>query len=622
MAAQPIQSAALMLFSLPGNAAQLVDVQPAAPFADALQTAIGGKIAATPDTSRRDSDQDRLAAKATNAKPPVDLLAGGGPLVPTVDPSPANPAVTVPFVIPESGTGSQPTAESAATQLVRVQDKPVLPPAISPTASSVGTQTALLPSSGSESAERMVIGYGEYHLDLGSAPGGNGIVGRWGQRTTGSYASSATLASKPVRAWVSEPGPQIPKPGPETESQAPSALATAPNSMPALNGAPVANATGKSAHVQDGSATDGGQETDQLGASTLTPPDSASGSARQPSSAPSIPSVPLLLEALQGSSLLAAVPPPPMQRPASAMAQKRDVVAAGATPTAALPANELRTVISPPVASPACFTSLPGVRKVLAKSIPTTTVSPTETAGGRGKAVPPAPGQTPEHAQTQKAVNARTDAIEPTAPPSAAKPAPAAGEIPQGGANQPLAGSTATVSVPGQTSPSPEGMVGRDAQPAAPPREMAAEATTVPAAAPPGMVQSAHIVESPGQSEMHIGLRTEAFGSVEIHTVVRDSQLGLAVGSERGDLKNLLSADVPGLQMVFRQQDLRFDHIRFLGPGQQAGMNFSSGRDSSPGRSYVVKPTLTQLATEESPQSESAELDLAWDSAPGLSLHV
>ena len=99
--------------------------------------------------------------------------------------------------------------------------------------------------------------------------------------------------------------------------------------------------------------------------------------------------------------------------------------------------------------------------------------------------------------------------------------------------------------------------------------------TSIPAAA---QVQSARVVQGVAQSEMHIGLRTPAFGSVEVHTAVRDTQLGLSVISERGDLHGFLAQEVPALQNIFHQQGLQFDQIRFVA---SAGSNaFSSGGQS------------------------------------------
>jgi hypothetical protein len=96
-----------------------------------------------------------------------------------------------------------------------------------------------------------------------------------------------------------------------------------------------------------------------------------------------------------------------------------------------------------------------------------------------------------------------------------------------------------------------------------------------PPAAGTGPVQMARLVNGITQSEMHIGLRTQAFGNVELHTVVRDSQLGLAVGSEKGNLRGFLNSEIPTLQASLGQHDIRFEGIRFLGNGAGVGNGFS-----------------------------------------------
>jgi hypothetical protein len=168
------------------------------------------------------------------------------------------------------------------------------------------------------------------------------------------------------------------------------------------------------------------------------------------------------------------------------------------------------------------------------------------------------------------------DASVPAAPPSVALSAmagrPSAGEQP--------GSALATANVLAQVSPvanqdSGSRIVGVPA--AERPSPTANLPTPLPTA---GVVETARLVAGASQSEMHIGLRTQAFGSVEVHTVVRDSQVGLTVGSERGDLRALLATEFSGLQTAFRQQDLRFDNIRFLETSASTTAGFSGGADS------------------------------------------
>jgi len=122
-------------------------------------------------------------------------------------------------------------------------------------------------------------------------------------------------------------------------------------------------------------------------------------------------------------------------------------------------------------------------------------------------------------------------------------------------------------------------------------------------------VQTARIIEGVGQSEMHIGLRTQAFGSVEVHTALRETQLGLTVSSEKGDLRSFLQADGPTLQTVLQQHDLRFGNIRFLQTETGHSSGFSSNPDSqrhsfTPGGAAPPALPLANLTEEE----ESGEI--------------
>jgi hypothetical protein len=143
-----------------------------------------------------------------------------------------------------------------------------------------------------------------------------------------------------------------------------------------------------------------------------------------------------------------------------------------------------------------------------------------------------------------------------------------------------------------------------------------------PLAPPPSreIVQSARIVDRLGQAEMHLGVRTESFGSVQVHTVVRNSQVGLTVGSERGDIKAFFAGEVPGLESNLRQYELNFADIRFLG-GPASGLNAQTGGNAhsqsfQPGRSFVPAVTQPAHAAEQEPE------EYRQDSRAGLSVHA
>lgn len=100
-------------------------------------------------------------------------------------------------------------------------------------------------------------------------------------------------------------------------------------------------------------------------------------------------------------------------------------------------------------------------------------------------------------------------------------------------------------------------------------------------------VLAARMVDSLGQTEMHVGLRTQAFGTVDVRTGLRDTQLGLSISSEKGDLRSFLAPEMSGLQTTLRQHEVRFESIRFIEHGA-ANSAFSGDTNS---HSHYFKQT-------------------------------
>ena len=136
-----------------------------------------------------------------------------------------------------------------------------------------------------------------------------------------------------------------------------------------------------------------------------------------------------------------------------------------------------------------------------------------------------------------------------------------------------------------------------------------------------GLVHAARVVEKLGQSEMHIGLQTATFGNVEVHTVIRDTHVGLSIASEKGDLKALVAPEMSSLESSFRQHDLRLDSLQFhnqqtgygAGPGSGNGQDPRSFRSA---RSFDV----SQGALENVPEMSSEPITLPFNR--GLNVHA
>jgi len=126
-----------------------------------------------------------------------------------------------------------------------------------------------------------------------------------------------------------------------------------------------------------------------------------------------------------------------------------------------------------------------------------------------------------------------------------------------------------------------------------------------PAALSIGPVQMAQIVSKAAQSEMRIGLNTSAFGNVEVRTVVHASEVGLVIGSERGDLRSLLGNEIPGIANTLQQQNLRLNEVNFH-QGFTFSGNLSSGGDSQP-RSFTPSPLPAHSRAEGNTGDNSTE---------------
>ncbi|MGA7216953.1 MAG: flagellar hook-length control protein FliK [Candidatus Sulfotelmatobacter sp.] len=104
-----------------------------------------------------------------------------------------------------------------------------------------------------------------------------------------------------------------------------------------------------------------------------------------------------------------------------------------------------------------------------------------------------------------------------------------------------------------------------------------------------GPVQMAQMMSSAGQSEMRIGMSTSAFGSVEVRTTVHASDVGLVIGSEKGDLRTLMANDLPAIANTLQQQSLRLNSVNFM-------QGFAFSNDASGGGNSQQQPFVPMRA--------------------------
>jgi hypothetical protein len=147
---------------------------------------------------------------------------------------------------------------------------------------------------------------------------------------------------------------------------------------------------------------------------------------------------------------------------------------------------------------------------------------------------------------------------------------------------------TAAATLPGPTVRGADSAAGAFllAQKSAAPGSTDSQAATLagrelPPDAAPSPVQMAQMMNKTAQSEMRIGMATAAFGNVEIRTTVHANDVGVLIGSEKGDLRSLLSAELPGIAHTLQQHDLRLNQVNFQ-QGFASSSDLSSGSDARP----------------------------------------
>jgi len=148
----------------------------------------------------------------------------------------------------------------------------------------------------------------------------------------------------------------------------------------------------------------------------------------------------------------------------------------------------------------------------------------------------------------------------------------------------------------------------------------------------PATLPAAPIATDPtAAAQMHVGMRTDTFGAVEIHTVVQQSQIGITVHSDR-DIAHWFSSEVPGLESGLNKSHLNltavdFDHGR---SGVQTATSFQHGQprqsfSQTPG-SPSAAPPLALPEKDTAPEFAAVDIlpsDLSAGPAPThVSIHV
>ena len=143
-----------------------------------------------------------------------------------------------------------------------------------------------------------------------------------------------------------------------------------------------------------------------------------------------------------------------------------------------------------------------------------------------------------------------------------------------------------------------------------------------PSAAPP-MLQSAHVLERMGQSEIRVGLNTANFGNLELHTSVNQDRVAATLATSHSELRAALAAEIPSLERAMAQQHLTLDSFHLDTHAGAHERNHGAPGDEQ-NRSQTWTGTAAELGavSDGPPMPEMASQLWIGPNSSGLNVHA
>jgi len=94
------------------------------------------------------------------------------------------------------------------------------------------------------------------------------------------------------------------------------------------------------------------------------------------------------------------------------------------------------------------------------------------------------------------------------------------------------------------------------------------------------VVNSAHIVVQPGQTEIRIEMQAESLGGVELRAHIAGDQIGASISVEHHDAQIALTTDLPALHNALAEKNLRLESLT-VSQGSFSALSGGLGHDTS-----------------------------------------
>ena len=142
--------------------------------------------------------------------------------------------------------------------------------------------------------------------------------------------------------------------------------------------------------------------------------------------------------------------------------------------------------------------------------------------------------------------------------------------------------------------------------------------------AAPVVIQSARVLERMGQSEMRLGLNSNNFGSIELHTSVNQDRVGASIATSHEELRAAMMAEMPSLERAIAQHQLRLDGLHMdSGLAAQTGNSGAFSGNPSASRSWAQSAAKVSEYSLDTPAQEISPPQ-TWTApySSGLNVHA
>jgi flagellar hook-length control protein FliK len=118
---------------------------------------------------------------------------------------------------------------------------------------------------------------------------------------------------------------------------------------------------------------------------------------------------------------------------------------------------------------------------------------------------------------------------------------------------------------------------------------------------------------------MQVKLRTEALGPIDVHTVVKGSDIGASIRVEAHDAQVMLANELSQLERALNERNLRVEHLDVLQGSVSGGQSNGAGPGNSGGSPSERRPSFSSYSTSQTHMSLPEALIVPEDAGLGLS---